>query len=73
MSDGPARRLGGWLVVGGLAGLVASPAAAGLRAIVRTRLRGPLTDPAAPFHEAPCLRSGGSPDHTPLDHTHTST
>jgi hypothetical protein len=52
---GPAR-LGRWLLAGGLAGAALSPPLARLRRTLGRRLAGaaPVTDPVAPFTEAPC-------------------
>lgn len=58
MTAGPGRSLRGLLLLlGGLAGLAASPAAGRLRRAAAARLRHPPgpVDPVAPFREAPCF------------------
>lgn len=57
MTTGPGRQLRGLLLlIGGLAGLAASPAAGRLRRGAAARLgRMPLVgDPVTPFRQAPC-------------------
>ncbi|MFN8121648.1 MAG: hypothetical protein U0237_04375 [Thermoleophilia bacterium] len=57
MTAGPGRQLRGLLLLlGGLAGLAASPAAGRLRRVAATRLgRVPhVGDPVTPFRQAPC-------------------
>ncbi|MCC6829722.1 MAG: hypothetical protein IT200_00105 [Thermoleophilia bacterium] len=57
MTTGPGRQLRGLLLlVGGIAGLAASPAAGRLRRVAATRLgRVPhVGDPVTPFRQAPC-------------------
>jgi hypothetical protein len=60
---GPGGRLRGTvLLVGGIVGLLASPAGGGLRHRVRVRvgaMRAPM-DPVEPFRQAPCY--GGPPE-----------